>query len=86
MLLARIYEVFPLRCPRCGEPMRLIAFHRQRIDHAHPRVLGEPTKAPHIAPTARGPPREEDFDTHEGDTFALSEPLPKYEFDQRVSW
>jgi hypothetical protein len=26
MLLARIYEVFPLRCPRCGEPMRLIAF------------------------------------------------------------
>jgi hypothetical protein len=21
MLLARIYEVFPLRCPRCGEPM-----------------------------------------------------------------
>ncbi len=24
-LLARIYEVFPLRCPRCGEPMRLIA-------------------------------------------------------------
>jgi hypothetical protein len=46
----------------------------------------EPTKAPHIAPAARGPPREEDFDTHEGDTFALSEPLPEYEFDQRVSW
>jgi hypothetical protein len=59
--------------------MRLIAFHRQRIDHAH--LLGEPTKAPHIAPTARGPPREED----EGNTFALSEPL-EYEFDQRVSW
>jgi hypothetical protein len=26
MLLARIYEVLPLRYRRCGEPMRLIAF------------------------------------------------------------
>jgi hypothetical protein len=26
---------------------------------------GEPTKAPHIAPAARGPPRDEDFDTRE---------------------
>jgi hypothetical protein len=83
MLLARIYEVFPLRCPRCGEPMQTDRLrHRQRIDHAHPRVLGEPTKAPHIAPAARGPPWEED----EGNTFALSEPLPEYDFDQRVSW
>jgi len=24
-------------------------------------------------------------DTREGDTFALSEPLPEYEFDQRLS-
>ncbi|MGH9199588.1 MAG: hypothetical protein ACRD1T_28140, partial [Acidimicrobiia bacterium] len=36
--------------------------------------LGEPTKAPHIAPAARGPPWDEEFDTREGDTFALSEP------------
>jgi hypothetical protein len=87
MLLARIYEVFPLRCPRCGEPMRLIAFVTD--SGSITRILaylGEPTKAPHIAPAARGPPWEEDFDTHEGDTFALSEPLPEYEFDQRVSW
>jgi hypothetical protein len=47
--------------------------------------LGEPTQAPRIAPAARGPPWEEDFDTREGDAFALSEPLPEYEFDQRVS-
>ena len=38
--------------------------------------LGEPTKAPYIAPTACGPPWEKDFDTREGDTFVLSKPLP----------
>ncbi len=26
MLLARIYEVFPLLCPNCGAELRLIAF------------------------------------------------------------
>ena len=26
LLLARIYEVFPLVCPRCGGEMRIIAF------------------------------------------------------------
>ena len=26
MLLVRIYECLPLLCPRCGEPMRIIAF------------------------------------------------------------
>ena len=26
VLIARICEVFPLRCPLCGEQMRLIAF------------------------------------------------------------
>jgi hypothetical protein len=25
-LLARIYEVFPLRCPDCGSDMRILAF------------------------------------------------------------
>ena len=26
LLLARIYEVFPLLCPKCGGEMRIIAF------------------------------------------------------------
>ncbi len=26
MLIARIYEVFPLLCPKCGGQMRMIAF------------------------------------------------------------
>ena len=81
MLLARIYEVFPLRCPRCGEPMRLIAFVTD--SGSITRILaylGEPTKAPHIAPAARGPPCGRRTSMHEGNTFALSEPLPEYEF------
>jgi hypothetical protein len=26
MLIARIYKVFPLECPTCGHPMRIIVF------------------------------------------------------------
>ena len=26
LLLARVYECLPLQCPRCGQPMRIIAF------------------------------------------------------------
>ena len=56
MLLARIYEVFPLRCPRCGEPMRLIAFVTDSGSITHILgYLGEPTQTPRIAPPARGP-------------------------------
>jgi hypothetical protein len=56
VLIARIYEVFPLVCPICGGPMRIIAFitHsadiRQILEHI--RVETEP---PRITP-ARGPP------------------------------
>ena len=56
VLIARIYEVFPLLCPMCGGQMRLIAFitHsadiRQILDH-----IGVDSQPPHIAP-ARGPP------------------------------
>jgi hypothetical protein len=56
LLLARIYEVFPLVCPLCGAEVRIIAFITEaptvRDILAH---LGEPTAPPRIAP-ARGPP------------------------------
>ena len=56
VLLARIYELFPLGCPLCGAAMRIIAFITDipngRAILAH---LGEPTAPPRIAP-ARGPP------------------------------
>ena len=56
VLIARIYEVFPLLCPLCCEQMRLIAFItegtqiRKILDH-----IGVYSEPPHISP-ARGPP------------------------------
>ena len=55
LLLARLYQVFPLACPLCGAEMRIIAFItdgptvRDILDH-----LGEPTRHPDRP--ARGPP------------------------------
>lgn len=55
-LIARIYEVDPLRCRRCGGSMQLIAFITERrvivriLDH-----IGELKRAPRMAPI-RGPP------------------------------
>ena len=63
LLLVRIYECLPMLCPRCGEPMRIIAFVldppviERILDH-----IGEPTTPPMILP-ARSPPQAEmDFD------------------------
>ncbi len=59
MLIARIYEALPLLCPRCGQPMKIIAFITEPetvagiLEH-----LGQPSEPPPIAP-ARGPPQEE---------------------------
>ena len=63
VLLARIYEVFPLVCPHCGAPMRIIAFVTDTASVTHIlRHLGEPTQPPPVSP-ARGPPQwEESFD------------------------
>jgi hypothetical protein len=64
VLIARIYEVFPLLCPNCGGPMRLIAFitHsadiRQILNH-----IGVESEPPHISP-ARGPPLWEGMGQH----------------------
>jgi hypothetical protein len=56
LLLARIYEVFPLFCPKCGGEMRIIAFITEApAVREIPAHLGEPTSPPRMAP-ARGPP------------------------------
>jgi hypothetical protein len=93
MLLARLYEAFPLTCPTCGAQMRIVAFITeaptvQRIlDH-----IGEPAMPPRSAP-ARGPPSWEQDDS--GNIFldeerfagdSLAQPEPDYEFDQRSTW
>jgi hypothetical protein len=87
MLLARIYEVFPLLCPRCGGAMRIIAFItdgptvRDILGH-----LGEPAAPPRIAP-ARGPPLWETADPeHDPAADPLLQCAPAFEFDQRISW
>ena len=67
LLLARIYECLPLLCPRCGAPMRIIAFVLD--PPVIERILGhidEPTTPPAVRP-ARSPPQAEmDFDQAAG--------------------
>ncbi|MEA3278159.1 MAG: transposase [Pseudomonadota bacterium] len=93
MLLARIYETFPLTCPKCGAEMRIIAFITLAVDvRAILEHIGEPSMPPRIA-LARGPPlREEDdsgtifLDEERFSGDPLAQPEPEYEFDQRISW
>lgn len=98
VLIARIYEVFPLLCPICGEQMRIIAFITHSADIrqilAHIGVESEP---PHIF-TARGPPLWDDCgdaQTGEGVDIApdwatdwdrAAQPAPEFDVDQRVNW
>jgi hypothetical protein len=87
LLLARIYEVFPLRCALCGGEVRIIAFivdaPTVRDILAH---IGEPTAPPRIAP-ARGPPLWEAAGAeHNPCTDPAPQPAPAFEFDQRVTW
>ena len=93
VLIARIYEVFPLLCPMCGGQMRLIAFItegtqiRRILDH-----IGVDSEQPNIAP-ARGPPLWDDCDAQVGEG-PQSEPdwdlaaqlAPDFEVDQRINW
>ena len=59
-LLARIYEVLPLICPRCGSEMPLIAFITEpRAIATILTHLGEPISPPPLAPRARAPPELE---------------------------
>ena len=82
LLLARIYEVFPLVCPNCGGAMRIIAFItdgptvRDILVH-----LGAPIAPPTVAP-ARGPPLWELPPA--GQREIDPQPAPSYEFDRRV--
>ena len=93
VLIARIYEVFPLLCPMCGGQMRLIAFItegmqiRNILDH-----IGVDSEPPHISP-ARGPPLWDDCDAQaddgvqtEPDWDLAAQPAPDFEVDQRISW
>jgi len=92
VLIARIYEVFPLVCPICAGQMRLIAFITDRaevrkiLDH-----IGVDSLAPRISP-ARGPPLWDDCDAQaheavevEPDWDASIQTAPDCEVDQRIN-
>jgi hypothetical protein len=87
LILARIYEVFPLHCPQCGAELRIIAFVIE-TPSVSPILesVGEPIDPPLVTP-ARGPPQS----PPEGDQTppfdaTEPEPAPDFEIDQRVGW
>jgi hypothetical protein len=84
VLIARIYEVFPLLCPICGGQMRIIALI---LDH-----IGVETEPPRITP-AREPPLWDGCDAPMGEGVEVepdwdeaAQPAPDFEVDQRISW
>jgi hypothetical protein len=84
-VLARIYEVFPLLCPKCGGEMRIIAFITEAPTvHDILAHLREATSPPRMAP-ARGPPLWERADAGQGEYDPKAQPVPDYEFDQRIA-
>ncbi len=85
LLLARIDEVFPLRCSRCGAEMRIIAFITDASTIRNILVhLGEPSAPPRIAP-ARGPPLWEAAGAeHDPSADPLLPCAPAFAFDQRI--
>lgn len=84
-LISRIYEAFPLACPRCEHVMVLIAFITEPAPiKAILNHLDLPATPPPIA-HARGPPLHDEDQTPDFDPTA-PETGPKYEFDQTVSW
>ena len=63
MLLARIYECLPLNCPKCGQPMRLVAFIMEPpVVEKILTHVGEPTEPPAVLPARAPPQMEMDFD------------------------
>ena len=93
LLIARVYEVFPLVCRQCGGQMSLIAFTtdgpevRKILTH-----IGAEPQAPRITP-ARDPPLWDACDTPQAGGSVEGEPdwdfvpqvAPEDPFDQRVS-
>jgi len=98
LLLARIYEVLPLLCLKCGgvrgyrlrpslrHKMKIIAFITEgAVIREIPGHLGEPISPPRRMP-ARGPPLREMQDSGSDPIDPQAQPAPDYEFDQRIAW
>ena len=85
MLLARIYNLFPLLCPECGAEMQVIAVIQDKpVINKILESVGEATQPPSLSPT-RGPPSWDDY--NQGELADENEQsIPEYEFNQCVSW
>ncbi len=85
MLLARIYNLFPLLCPECGAEMQVIAVIQDKpVIYKILTSIGEVIEPPVLSP-ARGPPSWIDYNQDEL-TDDNGQPIPEYEFNQCVSW
>jgi len=93
VLIARIYEVFPLLCLLCGGQMRIIALITHSADIRHIlEHIGVDSEPPRIKP-ARGPHLWDACDAQGGegvgpvpDWDEAAQLVPDFEVDQRVSW
>ncbi len=85
MLLARIYNLFPLICPECGAEMQVIAVIQDKpVINKILESVGEAIKPPTLSP-ARGPPSWDDYNQDMPvDENGLT--IPEYEFDQSAYW
>jgi len=86
LLLAHIYEVLPLTCPQCGGAMKIIAFITETVVIREiPGHLREPKSPPRLM-RARGPPLWEMPGSEPAEADPRAQPMPDYEFDQRIAW
>jgi hypothetical protein len=85
MLLARIYNLFPLICPECGAEMQVIAVIQDKpIINTILKSVGEATEPPLLMP-ARGPPGWDEYNQDEL-VDENKQSIPDYEFNQCIFW
>ncbi len=85
ILLARIFEFFPLECSVCKGKIRIISEISDPPTITH--ILSHIGERAHPLPLspARGPPQWE-WDFNERPHEELIESTPEFEADQRISW
>ena len=85
MLLARIYNLFPLLCPECGAEMQIIAIIQEKpVINKILESVGEAIEPPTLSP-ARGPPSWDDYNQNTSANDS-EQSIPDFEFNQCVSW
>jgi len=85
MLLARIYNLFPLLCPQCGAEMQVIAVIQDKpVINKILKSVGEAIEPPVLSP-ARGPPGWDDYN-QDLSVAENKQSIPDFEFNQCVSW